>query len=745
MSTQSYLTFKILVIGSTYVGKTAIIQQYLDSNINNTGIEIGIDMREKNVNINNQIITLQFWNGPGHEKYQISANYVKKDCCIIVYNDQDREPIKTLDYWKNLFLKLSNIVDPENFPIFVIQNDFEENNEIIKSYLVEQWCIQNKIKQLYKISARDNQIINETFLDIATILLRQKQNMMMNKIQQKINISDDFPNIKSSESTIIKTQLKCNMQEKIELFQCYNQHDSPPIIVILDDNLKGVQRLICSQCINDIRGRFNGINIDEAIQTIEERKNNFLDIISDSTSKILNILNNYLGEIKQNKNQILQTMDQMISQVTIWMEEIQQFEFKQCSYNFFDEIDQLNKSVEEIRTKQIDEFKNVFQTINQSYEKKIQLTKQLLYEHLINAQNTLRLHSSCVYFKRLNLDIKTDYVDTKIYNCLQYKLVQEVKQNEWCHALAFNHNQSIMVGSLNNNIKIWNFQQGQLLNKNIILDGHEKLVKTIVFSKRYNWFFSGGEDHTIRSWKEKQGWFSSNKWESSKANKTHSNWVIQLILNQQENELISCSVDKTIKIWRISYDQNSIKFVQSLEKHQQSVLSISLSQSQQQLISWGEDQQVILWEKNQQLKWQFKNIILLSIQEINRGARFLMDNQIICKTSQRQVEVYKLIKDQYQRQSIFGFEDQNHDQKPQEFQIIFNIPTQLIVIKHHKQFYFFKNNLDDDKFQQVCQPLECQKEVSFFNITNDGKYFVVWIWYPLLRFRIYELIYNNNQ
>ncbi|CAD8117398.1 unnamed protein product [Paramecium primaurelia] len=65
-------------------------------------------------------------------------------------------------------------------------------------------------------------------------------------------------------------------------------------------------------------------------------------------------------------------------------------------------------------------------------------------------------------------------------------------------------------------------------------------------------------------------------------------------------------------------------------------------------------------------------------------------------------------------------------------------------MKHHKYFYFFRNNLDECKFEQVCQPLECRKEVCFFNITNDGKYLVVWIQYPILRFKIYGLIYSDK-
>ncbi|CAD8087592.1 unnamed protein product [Paramecium primaurelia] len=741
MSTKSQLTFQILIIGSAAVGKTAIVKQYIDSNINNIEITIGSEWNKKDIIINKKMVTLSLWELNSFARQHVI--FQKVDCCIIVFNINDIEPTKTLDLWKNIYQQQRIQEDPENSIIFIIQNDFVENNEIIKSHLVEQWCKQNRIKQLFKISANDNLIVNETFFEITKILLREKQNFI-NKSNKAINQKDDFLNVKSFENMMVKQQLKCNMQETIDSLKCYNQHDSPPIIVLLDDNLKGVQRLICSQCIIDIRGRFNGINIDEAIFQIEDRKNNFLNEISDFNQKILNILNSFKDQILQNRNEIIQTMDQMINQVDNWIGDIQQFEQKQCSYKFLDEIDKLNHFVEQVKNDQINEFKNVIFTINQAYEKKIQLSKLILREQFLQAQNNLRLHSSNVSFKRLNSEVTKDDVETKTYNQIQYQLVQEVKQKDWCHALAFNYDESIMAGSIGKSIKLWKFQQGQLQDNNIVLDGHEKLIKCIVFSKKNNWFFTGSEDNTIRSWKEKQGWFSSSKWESVKANKAHQDWVIQLILNEQNNELISCSVDKTIKIWRVSYDSNSIKFLESLEIHQEQILSISLNQSQQQLISWGEDKQVILWEKNQQQKWQFKNKILLSIQEINRGARFLMDNQIICKTSKGQIENYILEKDKYQQKQVLDFNVENPDFNPQECQIIFNIQTQLIVMKHHKYFYFFRNNLDECKFEQVCKPLECQKEVCFFNITNDGKYLVLWIWYPVLRFKIYELIYSNQ-
>ncbi|CAD8202681.1 unnamed protein product [Paramecium octaurelia] len=731
MTTQQKSTYNIMIIGNCNVGKTTIVQQLIDSNVYST-LTLGLDRRERQITINNQIITLYLWDMPDAKAFKslIYDFKIKMDCWVIVYNSNHNEPIQTLDYWKNIFL--TNDID--NVPIFVIQNIFDKN-EIMKNQQVEQWCKWNRIQEFFQVSAKnDKEKVNQIFLAIAKILSTQNQEMMSNKkqVNDKIN---EFQKTILFENTIMKQQLKCKMQEQIELIQCQNQHDSPPIIVLLDENLVGFQRLICSKCLYEIRGRFNGINIDDAIQTIEERKNDYLDTISDFSHVILSKLHNFTVEIMSQKTSLLQTMDQLLNQISIWADEIVEFQQKQCSYKFFDEINKLNQSIEDIRNNQIDEFKKVIENINQNYETKIQITKQKFLSQLLGVQNTLEQLLFITSFKQQNSELKKINIDTKAYNQLNFKLVQEVKQNDWCHALAFNNTGTIMVACSNKNIKIWNFQQ----------EGHEKLVKCIVFSKINNWFFSGSEDNTIRSWKEKQSWFSSSKWESVKPKKSHSNWVIQLILNEQENEMISCSVDKTIKIWRVQYDLNQIRLLQSLENHNQSVVSISLSQSEQQLISWSEDKQVILWEKNQQSQWQFKAIILSSIDEINRGARFLMDNQIICISFEGKLEIYNLQNCECQRQQVLIFNDQNLDQKSQEFSITFNIQTQLIVMKYYRYFYFFRNNLNDGQLEQVCQPLECQKEVSYFNVTNDGKYFIMWIWYPLLKFRVYELEYSKIQ
>ncbi|CAD8198838.1 unnamed protein product [Paramecium octaurelia] len=752
MSSQKLIKFKIHLIGYPGVGKSAITKQFIDSkfDIITQSIGLGMDIKEKNVIINNVFVTLQIWDGPGNERFQNGLVYRRLDCLIIVYDSYDQDPVKTLEYWNKLQQKLSKSEDKEQFSIFVIKvnkNDIVEKNEILKSISVLEWCKQNRIKQFFKVSCQDNLIINETFTEITKILLRQNLKQLSTK-HLTINLFDDSSKVTtSSQNTIMKSQLKCNMQERFESIRCYNQHDCPPSIVLLDNNLKGVKRLACSQCINEISGRFNGINIVEAIKIIEECKNNLLDVVSDSSQNIVSLLNCLIEQILQQKALILQQMDQMINQVKNWIDEIKQFEIKQCSYSFIDEIDQLNISIEIKRNKQVQELSQIIDNITQSYETKIQNTNQQLQIHFQRTQNILRVISSGASYEELNLFRECNLAQVKAFNQLDYKLVSEVRKQGQCHALAFNHNQTIMAASLNKNIVIWNFSKGQLLDKKASLQDHEKQIKCIVFSKKNNWLFSGSEDNTIRSWKEKETWFSNSKWESSKADKKHTNWVIQLLLNDQENQLISCSIDKTVKIWKIQYDQNSIKLIQSLEKHQKPVLSISLNQSQQQFISWGEDKQVILWEKNLEQKWQFKNIVLLynSIQGINISVRFLMGQQIICKTYNGQIEMYKLTKDEYERHQVLDFDVQNSDENQQESQIIYNIQTELIVIQHNKCFYFFRYSFDDCKLQQVCQPLQYEQEVCFFDITYDGKYFVVWMQHPLFKFRIYEMNYIQIQ
>ena len=87
------------------------------------------------------------------------------------------------------------------------------------------------------------------------------------------------------------------------------------------------------------------------------------------------------------------------------------------------------------------------------------------------------------------------------------EIVGKAAQKEKCLATAFNKDNSIMISTSEEQIKVWKFANG-VLNIFQILKGHDKEVTCLYFSRKNNWFISGSRDKTLRIWKE----FSNSEW-----------------------------------------------------------------------------------------------------------------------------------------------------------------------------------------------------------------------------------------
>lgn len=84
---KNYL--KIVILGDSGVGKTTLLQQYLNGKVSRqTKPTIGADFSKKEILIDNTVVTLQIWDTAGQEKFQSLgyAFYRGADCCALVYD-----------------------------------------------------------------------------------------------------------------------------------------------------------------------------------------------------------------------------------------------------------------------------------------------------------------------------------------------------------------------------------------------------------------------------------------------------------------------------------------------------------------------------------------------------------------------------------------------------------------------------------------------------------------------------------
>ncbi len=101
---------------------------------------------------------------------------------------------------------------------------------------------------------------------------------------------------------------------------------------------------------------------------------------------------------------------------------------------------------------------------------------------------------------------------------------------------------TLVNGSYDKTIKIWNIASGQLIRT---LQGHSGLVNSVAISPDGRTLVSGGGDKTIKIWNIASG-------QLIRTLQGHSGLVNSVAISPDGRTLVSGSHDQTIKIWRLS-------------------------------------------------------------------------------------------------------------------------------------------------------------------------------------------------
>ena len=125
------LTFKLIIIGDSGVGKSCITQQaskqIFEETYNST---IGFEYFVFNIKIDDKIIKLQLWDTCGQEAYRslISSFYRNSSLAIMVYNITNKKSFENIDSW---YKELKTCTNPD-IKVFLIGNkiDLEDQREV---------------------------------------------------------------------------------------------------------------------------------------------------------------------------------------------------------------------------------------------------------------------------------------------------------------------------------------------------------------------------------------------------------------------------------------------------------------------------------------------------------------------------------------------------------------------------------------------------------------------------------------
>ena len=159
------------------VGKTSILEQYCLNKFTLKYVRsIGADFRTKSMNLDENAIQLQIWDISGEERYFSPGRpFIRNtDCCALVFDLTNQASFDSLEQWRKAFLEGLQPKDPEKYPFVLLGNKSDEKDERkVKDEDIKQYCEKHPNMTYFEISAREDINLNEAFLKIAKLALKQ--------------------------------------------------------------------------------------------------------------------------------------------------------------------------------------------------------------------------------------------------------------------------------------------------------------------------------------------------------------------------------------------------------------------------------------------------------------------------------------------------------------------------------------------------------------------------------------------
>ena len=192
------ITIKIIILGSSEVGKTSIFDRYFNNEFRENQLAtVGIDFQTKFFKFEGMNIKGVYTDTAGQEKFRaISVNYLKPaNGVILVFDITKEETFDAIEEWLK-YLKDNN---KDNIEKILIGNKLDlENNRKVSKEDAEAFAKSNGC-QYFECSAKTGQNINEALDEIARITFLSKKGKTEGDKDKNIVLNKNSPGAKKKK------------------------------------------------------------------------------------------------------------------------------------------------------------------------------------------------------------------------------------------------------------------------------------------------------------------------------------------------------------------------------------------------------------------------------------------------------------------------------------------------------------------------------------------------------------------
>jgi Ras-related protein Rab-7A len=211
---------KVLVLGNARVGKTSIVEQFVNDAQFHEEYEptVGVDFASRTVVLHdshdgeNKKVNLNLVDTAGQERYQgLSVSYYRNvDICVLVFDCTNRESFDSLEKWKDEFVIQAGLsTSHDDFPFVVLANKIDaEDKRVVFAKEAQEWCQKQQHAFYYmevsaKLKSEDESIrVERVFLDIAEkalaysverLLSEGDQHRLLTRSRRHVDHDDEEP------------------------------------------------------------------------------------------------------------------------------------------------------------------------------------------------------------------------------------------------------------------------------------------------------------------------------------------------------------------------------------------------------------------------------------------------------------------------------------------------------------------------------------------------------------------------
>ena len=209
------IQFKFLVLGEGKIGKTSLIERYINKTFKSNYIAtIGMDIRRKRLEINNKEVDISITDTAGQERFRSITKmfYKGADGILVGFDLTDRNTFEQVNYWISQIEENSSKDYPISLVLFGNKCDNVENIKVSEED-IEQLKEKYKLT-FYKTSAKDGTNVQNAFQHLTKITLKTRGLLSKIGLPENTKIEDIIITEKENQKLEFKPTPKRKKKSK---------------------------------------------------------------------------------------------------------------------------------------------------------------------------------------------------------------------------------------------------------------------------------------------------------------------------------------------------------------------------------------------------------------------------------------------------------------------------------------------------------------------------------------------------